>query len=238
MDTGKICVMLLLAIAIAGCSDEIPETPTPKPTDTPAITDTITPTLTQVITPTGTPVMTGTPIVPVTSSTAPTTLPPATWNPDGVISDNEYAQSLSVNNGKFVIHWKSTNEMLYFGLETTTSGWASIGFEPTVRMKDADIILGGVADGDPYIHDMYSTGPTGPHPPDTDLGGTFDIIAYGAQEHAGGTVVECSRKTDTGDAYDTALIPGAEITIIWAQADTDEPLMIHNTGRGTENIIL
>lgn len=233
MDAVKIGMVLLLAIVVAGCSDEIPETP--EPTDTPAITDTITSTVTPVVPPTETPAITATPTAPVTP---PVTPPPTTWNPDGIISDNEYAQSRSVNNGNFVIHWNSTDEMIYFGLETTTPGWASIGFEPTIRMKDADIILGGMADNGPYIHDMFSTGPTGPHPPDTDLGGTFDIIAYSAQEHAGGTVVEFSRKTDTGDTYDTVLIPGTEITLIWAQADTDEPLMIHNTGRGTENIIL
>lgn len=127
---------------------------------------------------------------------------------------------------------------MYFGLETTSQGWAAIGFEPTVRMKDADIILGGMADGSPYIHDMFSTGPTGPHPPDTELGGTFDIIEYGAQEQAGGTVVEFSRRMDTGDSYDTVFTPGAEITIIWAHANTDEPLMIHNTGRGSEKIVI
>ena len=234
MDAGKVCAMLLMVIVIAGCSDELPETTIPEPTGTPSITATIPPTITS----TGTPVITGTtPATPITIPTT-TTAPTTTWNPDGVISDNEYTTSLTVNNGKFVIHWKSANEMIYFGLETTTSGWAAIGFEPTVRMKDADIILGGMADGAPYIYDMFSTGPTGPHPPDTDLGGTFDITTYGVQEQAGGTVVECSRRTDTGDAYDTVLVPGAEITLMWAQADTDEPLMIHNTGRGTEKIIL
>ena len=130
------------------------------------------------------------------------------------------------------------DDMIYFGLETTSSGWAGIGFEPTTRMKDADIVLGGTENGVPYLFDMFSTGPTGPHPPDTELGGTYDIAEYDAKEQAEGTVVEFSRKTDTGDSYDKVLTPGSEITIIWAQANSDEPLFIHNIGKGSETIIL
>ena len=226
MDAAKVCVVLLLTIAIAGCSDEIPDTTIPGPTGTTSITSTITPTHSTTITSTAT--------TPITTSSATTT----TWNPDGVISEDEYAQYRSVNNGKFLIHWKSTKAMMYFGLETTTPGWAAIGFEPTIRMKDADILLGGTENGVPYMFDMFSTGPTGPHPPDTDQGGTFDIAEYNATEQAGGTVVEFSRRTDTGDSYDKVLTPGAEITIIWAHANSDEPLMIHNTGRGREKIVL
>ncbi len=46
------------------------------------------------------------------------------------------------------------------------------------------------------------------------------------------------RKTDTGDSYDKVLIPGAEITIIWAIADSDEPLFKHNLMKGTDTIVL
>ena len=130
------------------------------------------------------------------------------------------------------------DETILIGLETTSSGWAAIGFESTSRMKDADILFGGAENGVPYMFDMFSTGPAGPHPPDTELGGTSDITEYNAKEQAKGTVVEFSRKTDTGDAYDKVLTPGAEITIIWAQANSDEPLIIHNIGKGSEKIVL
>ncbi|WFN34822.1 DOMON domain-containing protein [Methanogenium sp. S4BF] len=160
------------------------------------------------------------------------------WSPDGVIAEDEYAKSLSVNDGNFVIHWRFVNETIFLGLETTSSGWAGIGFEPTNRMKDADIILGGTVDGIPYIYDMFSTGITGPHPRDTELGGTFDILEFNAIEQADGTVVEFSRRTDTKDPYDKVLAAGTEVTIIWAQADTDAPLFKHNTGKGSETIIL
>ena len=206
MDAVKLCVVLLLAIAIAGCSDEIPDTTIQESPG------------------------------PTTATTPPITT--STWNPDGVISEDEYAKSFSVNNGNFVIHWKFANETILIGLETTSSGWAAIGFEPTTRMKDADIILGGTENGVPYVFDMFSTGPVGPHPPDTELGGTYDIINFDAKEQSEGTVLEFSRKTDTGDSYDKVLIPGAEITIIWAHANSDEPNFIHNIGKGSEKIIL
>ncbi|MDE4907034.1 DOMON domain-containing protein [Methanogenium marinum] len=221
MDAVKLCVILLLAIAIAGCSDEIPDTTIPEPTETP--------------------VTTSAPVTTIaTSSSTPTftTTSSSTWNSDGVISEGEYAKTLSLNGGNYVIHWKFADDMIHFGLETTSPGWAAIGFEPTTRMKDADIILGGAMNGVPYLFDMFSTGPIGPHPPDTDLGGTYDITEYNAKEQAEGTIVEFSRKTDTGDSYDKILTPGAEITIIWAQADSDEPLFKHNIGKGSETIIL
>ena len=222
MDTVKLCVVLFLTIAIAGCSDEIPDTTIPESPVTPAITS-----------PPPTTTTDASPTPPLT-----TTTPSSTWMPDGVISEDEYATSRSVNDGTFVIYWKFANDAVYFGLETNSPGWAAIGFEPTNRMKDADILLGGTENGIPYMYDMFSTGPTGPHPPDTDLGGTFDITEYNAKEQAEGTVVEFSRKTDTGDAYDTVLTPGAEITLIWAQANSDEPLLIHNIGKGSEEIVL
>jgi hypothetical protein len=222
MDTVKLCVVLLLTIAIAGCSDEIPDTTIPESPVTPAITS-----------PPPTTTTDASPTPPLT-----TTTPSSTWMPDGVISEGEYTTSRSVNAGTFVIYWKFADDAVYFGLETNSPGWAAIGFEPTSRMKDADILLGGTENGVPYMYDMFSTGPTGPHPPDTDLGGTFDITEYNAKEQAEGTVVEFSRKTDTGDAYDTVLTPGAEITLIWAQANSDEPLLIHNIGKGSEEIVL
>lgn len=174
----------------------------------------------------------------VTDSTIQESEGTGQWNPDGVISEGEYTKSLFVNDGNYIVHWKFENETIVFGLETTSKGWAGIGFEPTARMKDADIILGGSADGAPYIFDMFSTGLTGPHPPDTELGGTLDIIAFNATERTDGTVVEFSRKTDTGDPYDAVLLPGGEVTIIWAQAGSDEPLFSHNIGKGSEEIVL
>jgi len=224
MDIVKVCAVLLLTIAIAGCADEIPDTTIPESPVTTTITST--------------PTTTTTTASPTPTLTTTITTSSSTWIPDGVISEDEYAKSRSLNDGNFVIHWKFADETILIGLETTSSGWAAIGFEPTSRMKDADILLGGTENGVPYVFDMFSTGPTGPHPPDTDLGGTFDITEYNAKEQAEGTVVEFSRKTDTGDAYDTVLMPGAEITLIWAHADTDEPLFKHNIGKGSEKITL
>ncbi len=59
-------------------------------------------------------------------------------------------------------------------------------------MKDADILLSGSENEVPYMFDMFSTGSTGPHPPDTELGGTFDILEFNAKEQTAGTVVEFS----------------------------------------------
>ena len=59
-----------------------------------------------------------------------------------------------------------------------------------------------IGDGTVKVVDAYSTGPTGPHPADTDQGGSDDIISFGGKESDGKTVIEFVRKLDTGDDKD------------------------------------
>ena len=104
-------------------------------------------------------------------------------------------------------------------------------------MNNADIILGGSAEGEAYIHDMYSTGPYGPHPADTDLGGTLDVLAFGCIESDGYTTLEFSRPMSTEDEYDALLIAGETIPIIWAVSDVDQPLLKHNIAKGRVDFV-
>ncbi len=88
MDAIKICVVLLLTLAVtSGCSDEIPDTMIQESQGTPTSTSTITST------------------------------PTSTWNPDGIVSENEYAKSLSLNGGNYVIHWKFAYDTIFLALK-------------------------------------------------------------------------------------------------------------------------
>lgn len=89
-----------------------------------------------------------------------------------------------------------------------TTGWVAIWFEPSVAMKDADMIFGWVQDGQIVVMDTYSTGTYGPHPSDEEPGGTNDILAFAGKEENGYTVIEFKRNLDTGDQYDKAFKPG------------------------------
>lgn len=171
-------------------------------------------------------------------STTPATTTPTTpiqlgeWGADGVIGENEYAHEVSLAGEELVVYWRNDNEYLYMALKGKTTGWVAIGFEPTDKMKDADMVFGWVQDGNTVVIDAYSTGTYGPHPPDEQLGGTNDILEFAGREENGYTIIEFKRKLNTGDKYDKAFTPGQEINFIFALANEDNFTTKHNIARG------
>ncbi len=154
--------------------------------------------------------------------------PPAGWSADGIISPGEYTAVNRYNN--FEIHWASDEQNIYIGMRARTGGWLALGIQPGSRMRDADMIFGFVKDGVITVFDLFSTGDFGPHPPDTELGGTDDILESGGSEEGGYTVIEIKRELTTGDKYDHPLAGGVN-KIIWAYGSADE-LTLKHTQRG------
>jgi hypothetical protein len=189
------------------------------------------------------PALTPPPVPPAPPSGTPQEQPPAPvvtpgsiikWAPDGVISADEYQQSKTY--GDFSISWSNDNQYLYTGIKAKTAGWVAVGFGVETLMKNADIIMGFVKDGNLTIADTFSTGDFGPHPPDTQLGGTDDILASAGKADNGYTTVEFKRKLDTGDKFDKPLSKGVN-KIIWAYAN--EPVLtIKHSSRGPGEIEL
>ena len=141
------------------------------------------------------------------------------WAADGVLGDKEYLGEMSY--GDYEIRWSSDDQYIYIGIRAKTTGWVAVGLEPSSRMKDADMIFGFVKDRETTISDQFSTGTFGPHSPDTELGGTNDILEFGGKEEGGYTTIEFKRALSTGDEYDNELTKGA-IRIIWSYGSTDE----------------
>ena len=141
---------------------------------------------------------------------------PGDWKPDGLIADNEYAKMQQF--GEFEVYSRIDGDKVRMALKAKTNGYVAIGFEPAQRMQDADIILGFVKDGKATVADMFSTGPTGPHPPDEQQGGKNDVTVFGGSNKDGVTVIEFERKLDTGDAKDKVIKLG-DNKIIWAISD-------------------
>ena len=167
----------------------------------------------------------------------PTTPQTALWKADGIITQNEYKNSREFDNGRFSVYWYNDNEYLFMAMKGQTSGWVSIGFEPTYSMLDADMVFGWVTGGTPTVLDVYSTGAFGPHPPDQQLGGTNDLIETAASEGNGFTIVEFKRKMNTGDRYDKAFTKGQSINIIWGLGSSDSLESPHiRTGSGRINL--
>ena len=138
---------------------------------------------------------------------------PGEWKPDGVIADKEYAKMQQM--GEIEVYSRIDGDKVRMALKAKTNGYLAIGFGPSQRMQDADIILGFVKDGKATVADMFSTGPTGPHPPDDQQGGKNDVTVFGGSNKDGVTVIEFERKLDTGDAKDKVIKTG-DNKVIWA----------------------
>jgi hypothetical protein len=172
-------------------------------------------------------------------SQPPAATPPAKsvgWKGDGLISEGEYPKHK--NFGKLEVFWKTDGEFLYMALKGQTKGWVAIGFEPSSSMKDADMVIAWVENGEVKAVDAFSTGLFGPHPPDEELGGKYDLTEIGGREENGITVIEFKRKLDTGDEYDKVLKKGEVTRIIWALANGDSFSLRHNVARGDGEIVI
>ena len=146
---------------------------------------------------------------------------PATLN--GVIDPGEYEYTAIFKGGKLKLHWRVQTDSILLAMEGKTNGWVAIGIEPENRMKGADMIFGWVT-GSGIINakDAYATGPTGPHPPDTDLGGTSDILCYGGKQDGKTTVIEFKRLLSTGDDNDKSIPLTKDVMFIWALGPDDD----------------
>ncbi|MFO8051523.1 MAG: DOMON domain-containing protein [Thermoplasmatota archaeon] len=157
---------------------------------------------------------------------------------DGVIDEGEYEFIYPLAEGDLKVHWTVRDDTIEMALEGKTDGWVSIGFGYTTAMKDSDMIFGWVdSAGNAKAVDTYSTGLYGPHPPDTENGGTDDIEAFNAKESGGWTVFEFTRKMDTGDEWDNPIPEEGTIDILWGMGTSDDFEDIHDRyGSGTLNI--
>ncbi|MBP1912030.1 DOMON domain-containing protein [Thermococcus stetteri] len=148
------------------------------------------------------------------------------WRPDGVIESAEYQYSFSTEG--LSVFFRVENSTLYVGISSETHGWVAIGFGGGPGMKNTDIVIAYVLpNGSVEISDSYSTGFSGPHNPDTFLGGNDDILSYGGREDENGTVIEFSRPLITGDKYDYPIPIGRPFRVIWAYGPTDDFQSMH-----------
>ena len=150
------------------------------------------------------------------------------WEPDGVIRPGEYSSNFTVDGGHFAVFFRAENGTMFVGMKARTHGWLAVGFGGSAGMKETDIIIAYVLpNGTVGISDSYSSGFAGPHNPDEFYSGEHSIEAYGGKEDADFTVVEFSRKLDTGDPYDFRILLGEKFRVIWAYGTEDDFVSEH-----------
>jgi hypothetical protein len=159
---------------------------------------------------------------------------PAGWKADDVITEGEYDYVKTFDN--YELYWETDADYIYIGIKANTTGWVAIGFNPTSKMENADIILGFVANGELFIYDLFSLGERGPHMLDTELGGVTNITEASGQEIEGITIVEFKKQRITDDDNDHDLTTGVH-TIIWAFGSEDDRESYHSK-RGSSSITI
>ena len=147
---------------------------------------------------------------------------------DGRIEEGEYPFSVSWKDQGYGLFWRLEGDLAVFALRAETEGWLALGFDPETAMESADMIIGWVDDnGEVTVLDCFATGPYGPHSPDTELGGSSDIIASAGEERAGLTTIEFSRKLAAQDRFDKDIPTTGVLKIVWAFGTTDDFQEIH-----------
>ncbi len=218
--------VLLLTVLATGCSTPEPTATEAPPTATSESTEEPTATPEPMEEPTATEAMEATeePEEELEPTPTPEAEPEETgtsWAADGTITDGEYAQEADFNGIR--LWWSNDETHLYLAMEGDTSGWVSVGLNPELGMKGADYILGYVENGEAQIWDAWGTERTGAnHPPDQELGGSDDIVAFAGVEENGVTRFEIQIPLDSGDDYDNTLVPGESYPIIVAIGDQDQ----------------
>ena len=76
----------------------------------------------------------------------------------------------TVTGKGITIQWKVEDQNLRVRMAAATTGWIAAGFDPSNRMKDADIIIGYVQDGEVFLRDDFGVSGTA-HKADEELGG-------------------------------------------------------------------
>jgi hypothetical protein len=158
-------------------------------------------------------------------------VPAVAWSGGG----QESAEPIQVEEGfsgvqarGIAFQWMVEDGLLKVILRAPTTGWIAVGFDPTRRMRDANIIIGYVEEGKAFFRDDFGVAQTA-HQPD-EAGGGRDDIQDGAGEEADGfTQLSFAIPLDSGDSFDRPLEPGREYTVILAHGrnNSDAFSIIH-----------
>ena len=132
--------------------------------------------------------------------------------------------------------WAFKAETIEFTMSAPTTGWISLGFNPTKRMKDADYILAYIKDGKVYISDEYGTGNTS-HSSDVSLGGKASAKAISFVEEAKKTTITFSLPLNSGDQYDTVFVKGEKCKVLAAYGTSKNFSARHRKRDSTEIIL-
>ena len=116
--------------------------------------------------------------------------------------------------------WSTEGDLLEMSITAPTTGWVAVGFDPSTAMKDGDIIIGYIENGDIFLRDDFGDGYTS-HSSDEDLGGTDDVNIISGEEVAGKTQISFSIPLGSNDEFDKFLESGETFKVMLAYGPDD-----------------
>ena len=139
---------------------------------------------------------------------------------DGKISGGEYRNLYYSNPINMSLYWSIVGDTLYIGLRAPATGWLAINFMAMMGGAiHGDTIIGYVAPGlfSDKLQLADQVAPEDghfPHMNDTERGGADNILEKDGTQNDGVTIIEFSRKLNTGDANDTPIMDDGMGTMI------------------------
>ncbi len=130
----------------------------------------------------------------------------------------DYDHEVKAKNISFA--WKIDGDKLLGKMSAKTDGWVAVGFNPSTKMKDANIIIGYVDGKDAKIYDHFGEKATG-HSEDTKQGGSEDVTLVSGVEEGGMTTIEFTIPIKSADKLDGVLSADSDTVLILAYGDRD-----------------
>ena len=132
----------------------------------------------------------------------------------------------TIDLGKMQFEWKVDGSNLNIYLKAKTKGWVGVGFNPTKRMKNANILIGYVKRGKVSIRDDFGYAQTG-HKSDEKIGGQNNITKISGSERGGHTELKFTIPLDSGDPKDSLINVSKDITMMFAFGKSDNYRLKH-----------
>lgn len=155
-----------------------------------------------------------------------------------VVEVEDLAGFESVTVSGVTFQWQIDGENLNVQMSAPTTGWVSVGFDPSAQMADANIIIGYVEDGEVFLRDDFGVGRVR-HGADVDNGGVSNLSNVEGEEAGDVTTIRFTIPLDSGDALDTPLSAGGTHKMIFAHGpnNADDFGTYHST-RGSADVEL
>ncbi len=125
---------------------------------------------------------------------------------DGVVNPGEYGGAFQDPATGMSIHWEHNGTVLRVGMGMQCQGWLSVGFGPVGTKMDGSNMIIGYVNAAGLSSVLDEVGVARQHYPDTERGGTNDVLAYAGVQASGNTTIEFEFPLVSGDHLDTPML--------------------------------